>query len=107
MKMHARSRKPAKSAARQPRGRAAPAKKGRQVTIRNVPPHVDAALRKRARDEGKSLNAVMVEALSREFDAPEKRTFRDLSWLAGTWVEDPAFDEAIAAQDVVDEEMWQ
>ncbi len=31
---------------------------------------------------------------------------RDLSDLAGTWVEDPAFDEAIRDQDVVDPDLW-
>jgi hypothetical protein len=31
---------------------------------------------------------------------------RDLSDLAGTWVEDPAFDRAIADQDQVDESIW-
>ncbi len=31
---------------------------------------------------------------------------RDLSFLVGTWQDDPAFDEAIADQDKVDEEMW-
>jgi hypothetical protein len=35
---------------------------------------------------------------------PEKQ--RDLSALAGTWVEDPAFDEAIADQDKIDPDMW-
>ena len=103
MKMHARSRKPSSPASRTARKRAAPGRKGAQVTIRNVPPDVEAALRRRAREEGKSLNAVMVEALSRDV---EPRVYRDLAWFAGTWVEDPAFDEAIAAQDQIDEEMW-
>jgi hypothetical protein len=31
---------------------------------------------------------------------------RDLSDLAGTWVEDPAFDEAIADQDRIDPDLW-
>jgi hypothetical protein len=31
---------------------------------------------------------------------------RDLSDIAGTWVEDPAFDEAIEAQRQIDPDMW-
>jgi hypothetical protein len=31
---------------------------------------------------------------------------RDLSDLAGTWVEDPAFDQAIRDQDVIDPDLW-
>jgi hypothetical protein len=35
---------------------------------------------------------------------PQKQ--RDLSDLAGTWVEDPGFDEAIADQDRIDSVLW-
>jgi hypothetical protein len=31
---------------------------------------------------------------------------RDLSFVFGTWEDDPEVDEAIAAQDTVDEEVW-
>jgi hypothetical protein len=31
---------------------------------------------------------------------------RDLGDVAGTWQDDPEFDEAIADQDTIDEEMW-
>jgi hypothetical protein len=34
------------------------------------------------------------------------RPRRDLSDLAGTWVEDPGFDQALAGQDQVDPELW-
>jgi len=37
-------------------------------------------------------------------DKPARK--RDLSFIIGTWQEDPAFDEAIAAQDTIDEELW-
>jgi len=78
-----------------------------QYTIRNVPDYLDAALRVRAREQGKSLNEVAVEVLARGFGLGEGRTRqRDLSDVAGSWKKDPAFDRAIAAQDTVDEEMW-
>lgn len=78
-----------------------------QYTIRNIPDHLDSELRRVAREKGKSLNEVAVEALARGAgvsDHPRRR--RDLSDIAGTWRKDPAFDRAIAAQDTVDEEMW-
>jgi hypothetical protein len=31
---------------------------------------------------------------------------RDLSDIAGTWRNDPAFDSALAAQDMIDEKLW-
>jgi hypothetical protein len=78
-----------------------------QYTIRAVPAAIDQALRRRARQEAKSLNAVAVEALARglEIDAqPVKHT--DLDALIGSWQEDPAFDRAIADFERVDEETW-
>ena len=78
-----------------------------QYTIRNVPDYVDAALRSAAREQGKSLNEVMLDALTRGAgvgDVPRRK--RDVSDLVGTWVEDPAFDTAVAEQDTIDEAMW-
>jgi plasmid stability protein len=78
-----------------------------QYTIRNVPEALDQALRRAARERGKSLNEVTVEALLRGAGLTgERRRQRDLSDIAGTWNEDPAFDSALAAQDAIDEEMW-
>jgi len=31
---------------------------------------------------------------------------RDVGSLAGSWVEDPAVDEALAEQRTIDDEMW-
>ena len=45
-----------------------------QYTIRRIPQTVDSALRKRARNEGKSLNAVAVEALARDAGVEEAAT---------------------------------
>jgi plasmid stability protein len=78
-----------------------------QYTIRNVPDALDEVLRKTARAQGKSLNEITIEALARGAGlAGESRRHRDLSDIAGTWHKDPAFDNALAAQDTVDEEMW-
>jgi hypothetical protein len=78
-----------------------------QYTIRNIPDYLDAALRASAREQGKSLNEVAVETMVRGAGLGDQRIKRrDLSDIVGTWVEDPAFDEAIAEQDTIDEEMW-
>lgn len=78
-----------------------------QYTIRNVPDYVDSALRSAAREQGKSLNDVIVEALVQgSGSGGVMRRQRDLTDIAGTWQEDPAFDAAIAEQDKVDESLW-
>ena len=78
-----------------------------QYTIRNVPRPVDAALRQSARQQGKSLNDVAVEALTRGAGVTENRTpQRDLTDIAATWRNDPEFDRALAAQDKIDEDLW-
>jgi plasmid stability protein len=78
-----------------------------QFTIRNVPDTLDEALRRAAREQGKSLNQVAIEALARGAGVTgERRRQRDLGDIAGTWRKDPAFNSALSAQDTIDEEMW-
>ncbi len=78
-----------------------------QYTIRNIPDHLDEALRRAARQQGKSLNEVAIETLARGAGiTAEPARQRDLADVAGTWRKDPAFDSALAAQDTVDKEMW-
>jgi plasmid stability protein len=75
---------------------------GKQFIIRNVPSEVDRDLRRKAERDGKTLNQVAVEALSRAAGPAEGHgAYRDLNDLAGTWVEDPEFDAAVKAQDQV------
>ena len=78
-----------------------------QYTLRNVPPSLDEALRRTAREQRKSLNEVAIEALARGAGITGERCRqRDLTDIAGSWRKDPAFDRALAAQDLIDEEMW-
>lgn len=79
-----------------------------QYTVRDVPAHVDRALRRRAADEGKSLNHLLRDALAREAgsDVQSPVVHHDLDALAGAWEEDPEFDRALADQDRVDPAMW-
>jgi hypothetical protein len=79
-----------------------------QYTVRNVPAHVDKAFRRKARNEQRSLNEVLRGALVKEAEGaePSGHVYTDLDALAGTWVEDSGFDEAVQAQDRVDESLW-
>lgn len=71
-----------------------------QFAIRNIPRDLDAALRESAREQGKSLREVAVEALARGIGLTGSRTReRDLGDIAGRWREDPEFNRALAAQD--------
>jgi hypothetical protein len=79
-----------------------------QYTVRGIPVALDAALRKRARAAGKSLNEAALEALAEGtglIEAPRKR--RSLGDISGTWKADKSFETAIAAQDQVDEDLWE
>jgi len=78
-----------------------------QYTIRKLPARLDKLIRKRAKAEGKSLNTVAVEALMEAFGLQGTvPSHRDLGSLAGTWVEDPAVDEALGEQRTIENEMW-
>ncbi|HKH46491.1 MAG TPA: hypothetical protein VKM72_17655 [Thermoanaerobaculia bacterium] len=68
---------------------------------------MDSELRRRAKAEGKSLNSVAVEALIRGTGLSQTEIRqRELGDIAGTWHEDPEFDQAIAEQDQIDERLW-
>jgi plasmid stability protein len=61
-----------------------------QYTVRNVPDALDKALRPTARERGKTLNEVAIEALTRGIGiSGEIRTQRDLGDIAGSWHDDP------------------
>jgi hypothetical protein len=82
---------------------------GMQYTIRSIPKKVDQALRRKAKEEGRSLNDIVVEALSIVTGVVEPAKpikYSDMSDIAGTWVEDPEFDKIIEEQDQIDPEMW-
>lgn len=78
-----------------------------QYTIRNIPRRVDQALRRKARAEGKSLNQAAIDALAAGLSLNGQPVIHhDLDHLIGTWVPDPAFDEAMKDFEHIDEEMW-
>ncbi len=79
----------------------------RQYTIRAIPVAVDSELRRRAKLESRSLNAVAIEALTRGLElTADIVEHADLDFLVGTWQEDPAVDQAIADFERIDDEVW-
>lgn len=79
-----------------------------QYTLRNIPKALDEALRRRARQEGKSLNEVAIEALMRALGmtgTPVRH--RDLGDVAGSWESDPEMDRALEEQRRIDPDLWQ
>ena len=77
-----------------------------QYTLRKVPAEVDRALRARARKLGKSVNQVAVEALAESVNRPIKhRRLRD---MPGAWSRKEAadFDDFLARNRAIDEELW-
>jgi hypothetical protein len=83
-----------------------------QYTVRNVPAHIDRALRRLAESRGVSLNRLLLQALEAaggggDIEGPgRKLLFDDLDALAGTWIEDSAFNEAVSAQRKIDPDLW-
>jgi len=78
-----------------------------QYTVRGIPQRVDAALRRKAKQQGISLNQATVDAIAHGLGLlGERPLHHDLDDLVGTWVEDPAFDEAIREMDTVDPGLW-
>jgi len=76
--------------------------------VRSIPAHVDKALRRKAQEGRKSLNEVLRDALVKaaEGGGALDQKYTDLDALAGSWVDIPGFDDAIQAQDRVDEALW-
>jgi len=79
----------------------------KQYTIRNVPQHVDRALKRRARETGKSFNQVAVDALS-DAAGGSRHVYDDLDFMVGTLGPDEAdaLEREIAMQRRVDAGLW-
>ena len=76
-----------------------------ELTLRNIPSELGQALRAKARAEGRSIDEVAVEALAAAVTGrPAKK--RDLSDIAGTWVEDPVSDEIRREHERIDPDPW-
>jgi hypothetical protein len=80
------------------------------ITLRNIPPKLQEAIRRRAGMDGLSLNKTVIRML--EEAAGQRTTGRelhhDLDHLAGTWSDEEAaaFESALIEQRRVDPELW-
>jgi hypothetical protein len=78
-----------------------------QYTIRGISRQIDAALRRRARIQRKTLNQVTVEALAEGLgmlEEPKKR--RSMQDLVGARPKDPDLEAALDEQRRIDPELW-
>lgn len=76
------------------------------LTIHQLPAELNQALQQTAREMKRSVDEIAVAALTKGLPLIAGKRFHDLDHLAGTWQEDPAFDEAIRAQNQVDGSLW-
>jgi len=82
-----------------------------QITLRNIDPELERYIRRKASEQGKSLNRTILDMLSQNAD-PElrqvKRPGESLRELAGTWTrEDEAeFQAALQWTRRIDEDLW-
>lgn len=87
-----------------------PRRPRRHLTVRKIPRHVSEALDRETTRRGVSLNQAVIDALAQGLGVAESGSVRanGLRHLAGTWsAEDlKEFDEALAAAEQIDEELW-
>lgn len=78
-----------------------------QYTIRGITEKMDSMVREQSQKYDTSLNSFLLETLTRGLGAGDDLTLsHDMDDLAGTWVEDDEFDRALAAFEIVDEDLW-
>ena len=76
-----------------------------QLTIRNVPDEVADRLKRLSRERGSSVNSTVLELLARAVDVRSRRARLE---EYATWTDEDAedFDDVLAAQRVIDAELW-
>jgi len=80
------------------------------VTLRNLPPGVEARLREKARISRASLSQTVIGLLEESLGLRAATTaeHHDLDWLAGTWSkrEADAFDRTLSEQRTTEKALW-
>ena len=77
-----------------------------QYTIRKIPEYLDLIARDESKKKHKSLNSVLIEALSKGLSEDGQIEYHDMDDLAGTWIEDPGIDAALASFNEIDKDLW-
>jgi len=80
------------------------------ITLRNIPPEVQRAIRAKAKELGISMNRAVLELLQERIGKSRKRgtKYTDLDHLFGAWSQAEAdeFDQALAEQRRIYPEDW-
>jgi plasmid stability protein len=78
-----------------------------QITIRGIDPEIEREIRRRAKENHKSINQVVKEIIHKQF-SPSQTPASSLRQLSGGWTEEQAaeFESAIYSCEQIDEEMW-
>jgi hypothetical protein len=81
------------------------------ITLRNIPPEVEKAIRTKARQRRISTNRAVIELLEERvgiLQHRKRRVYDDLDDLAGSWSAREAedFDRALKAARQIDEDLW-
>ena len=64
-------------------------------------------MRRKSRQDKKSLNQTAIEILQSGLALNGGTVLHnDLDFMIGSWIEDPAFNEAMQLQDHVDQDLW-
>lgn len=81
----------------------------KQITIRNVPQELAAALKKETGRRGKSLNQTAIDLLRQALGVGSTRYTNDLEKLAGTWSTKDLekFQQDTSIFERIDPELWQ
>ena len=68
--------------------------------------HEEGIAREESKKRHKSLNSVLLDALSKGLDADNQIEYHDMDDLAGTWVADPGIDAVLDSFNEIDEDLW-
>jgi hypothetical protein len=82
------------------------------VTLRNLPPALARAIRRRADEDGTSLARAVIALLEERLrlsGPAQRRVYHDLDELAGSWTDEEAaaFEGALADQRRIDTGLWE
>lgn len=84
----------------------------KSMTVRGIDPALAEKLSRAAREQGKSVNQLVIETIQKSFGMDKEkrfsRTFNDLDDLFGRWTQDEfeAIQGSIDGQRTIDEEIW-
>jgi hypothetical protein len=81
----------------------------KQITLRDIPENIEAAIRKEAEEKRLSINKTVVGLLKKATEEPGKELLHhDLDDLFGAWTaeDEQVVAESMHAQRVIDEGLW-